>query len=94
MLITTTNTKGMTMNAITVTTAAGIRTLNAEAVAIFTEWKEGCRDSISTDHPIVRHSPSPLPWAHPGTMVKCKTWGEWNDHLGQPPSPDHYFEGV
>jgi hypothetical protein len=77
----------------TITTATGPRTMTAEAVAQFDAWQAGRLVSISTDHPMLRHSPNALPWAHPGTHVGCSTWGQWNDRLRVPPSPDHYFVG-
>jgi len=93
------------MKTITVNTVNGTRTLTAVATEQWNRWSsipEGC-GSISTDHPMIRHSPKPLPWAHPGTHKLCfptagiarycRTWGEYRDALGQPPSPDHYFVG-
>ena len=77
----------------TINTTAGIRVMTDETVKMMEDWKAGLRDSVSTDHPMLRHSTAKLPWAHPGTMRGCSTWGEWNDHLKMPPSPDHYFVG-
>lgn len=89
------------MTAITVNTANGPRTLTAAATKQWYRWlavnsgnTSGCA-TISTDHPMMRHSPNPLRWSHPAALNgTCKTWGELYDHQGQSPSPDHYFVGV
>lgn len=77
----------------TVKTAAGIRVMTDEAVKVWQDWTNKLRPSIEADHPMMRHSPNRLPWAHPGKYQGCSTWGEWFDHLGSSPSPDHYFVG-
>lgn len=74
-------------------TANGTRIMTAEAVKAFADNQAGLKVSISTDHPMIRHSAKPLPWGHDAKWKGCVTWGDYNDLLGLPPSPDHYFVG-